>query len=104
MEDEPLPPVKEEEVEEIYTEPLHDSGPINPPSDVPSSSSPVEEILNNDIPASSRHSRAPETEEATSSADSQFFECNICYDPVRQPVVTLCGHLYWYVFERSRIG
>jgi hypothetical protein len=23
------------------------------------------------------------------------FGCNICLDPVQDPVVTLCGHLYW---------
>ena len=26
--------------------------------------------------------------------DSSPFECNICYDLARDPVVTLCGHLY----------
>lgn len=26
------------------------------------------------------------------------FECNICLDTVVSPVVTLCGHLYWYVW------
>lgn len=24
------------------------------------------------------------------------FECNICLDTVTSPVVTYCGHLYWY--------
>lgn len=32
-----------------------------------------------------------------SSEHNTFFECNICYDVVNEPVLTLCGHLYWYV-------
>lgn len=28
------------------------------------------------------------------SEDARF-SCNICLDQVRDPVVTLCGHLYW---------
>jgi E3 ubiquitin-protein ligase RNF5 len=26
--------------------------------------------------------------------DSAAFECNICYELSREPVVTYCGHLY----------
>ena len=22
------------------------------------------------------------------------FDCNVCYDTAREPVVTMCGHLY----------
>lgn len=25
------------------------------------------------------------------------FECNICLDVARDAVVSLCGHLFWYV-------
>ncbi|MES1902785.1 MAG: hypothetical protein MHPSP_001913, partial [Paramarteilia canceri] len=25
---------------------------------------------------------------------SNFFKCNVCFDPVDSPVVTDCGHLY----------
>lgn len=24
------------------------------------------------------------------------FECNICIEPAVEPVITKCGHLYWY--------
>jgi len=24
------------------------------------------------------------------------FECNICFDVANEPVVTTCGHLYWW--------
>ena len=27
------------------------------------------------------------------------FQCNICFDTASDPVVTFCGHLYW--FENS---
>ena len=26
--------------------------------------------------------------------DSSTYECNICYEVAREPVVTMCGHLY----------
>lgn len=40
--------------------------------------------------------------------DSSAYECNICYDVAREPVVTMCGHLYcWpclYRYGSSRIA
>jgi hypothetical protein len=24
-----------------------------------------------------------------------LFECNICFDPASEPVITVCGHLFW---------
>lgn len=27
-------------------------------------------------------------------SDSSTYECNICYELAREPVVTMCGHLY----------
>lgn len=37
---------------------------------------------------------------ASSSAASDeggAFECNICFEPAKDSVVTMCGHLFWYV-------
>jgi hypothetical protein len=44
---------------------------------------------------------APGAAGGTAAGPHQFqdaderFGCNICLDPVQDPVVTLCGHLYW---------
>lgn len=27
---------------------------------------------------------------------TRFFECNVCFDIVNEPVLTQCGHLFWY--------
>lgn len=27
--------------------------------------------------------------------NNDSFECNICFDTAQDPVVTVCGHLYW---------
>lgn len=29
--------------------------------------------------------------------DRATFECNICLDTARDAVISLCGHLFWYV-------
>lgn len=29
--------------------------------------------------------------------DEGTFECNICLEPAKDAVVSLCGHLFWYV-------
>ncbi|KAK1320442.1 E3 ubiquitin-protein ligase RMA1 [Acorus calamus] len=31
---------------------------------------------------------------AAAAAASAFFNCNVCFDTARNPVVSLCGHLY----------
>ena len=39
---------------------------------------------------------------AISDESVSSFECNICYEIAREPVVTLCGHLYcWPCIYRS---
>lgn len=29
--------------------------------------------------------------------DRATFECNICLDTARDAVISLCGHLFWYI-------
>lgn len=29
--------------------------------------------------------------------DGSVYECNICLDTAHDPVVSMCGHLFWYV-------
>lgn len=29
--------------------------------------------------------------------DDRVFECNICLDTPKEAVVSMCGHLFWYV-------
>jgi hypothetical protein len=36
----------------------------------------------------------PNAAEEVAEDDSRFV-CNVCIGNVRDPVVTLCGHLYW---------
>lgn len=38
----------------------------------------------------------PETKEDEKKDDSMF-ECNICLDTARDAVVSMCGHLFWWV-------
>ena len=37
-----------------------------------------------------------DVKEGSEEEDDSRFVCNVCLDNVRDPVVTLCGHLYWY--------
>lgn len=98
MEERSSAPGAELEVQDLVEEEEKSPGNVSNES-APSSSAPnnIEDILDTDIPPSNRNTRETESAEPSSPTDSQFFECNICYDPVRQPVVTLCGHLFWYV-------
>lgn len=41
----------------------------------------------------STYSASPGGEDAD-MFDSSTYECNICYEVAREPVVTMCGHLY----------
>lgn len=29
--------------------------------------------------------------------DERMFECNICLDTAKDAVISMCGHLFWYV-------
>lgn len=29
--------------------------------------------------------------------DNSNFECNICLDTAKDAVISMCGHLFWYV-------
>lgn len=31
----------------------------------------------------------------SSPSDDTRFDCFVCLEPVQEPVVTLCGHLFW---------
>ena len=35
----------------------------------------------------------------TSGEADGSFECNICLDTAKDAVVSLCGHLFWYVLH-----
>jgi E3 ubiquitin-protein ligase RNF5 len=43
-------------------------------------------------PDSSKSNNGDEKEK-----DETVFECNICLDIARDAVVSMCGHLFWYV-------
>jgi len=30
--------------------------------------------------------------------ESGTFECNICLDTAKDPVISMCGHLFWFVY------
>ena len=34
-------------------------------------------------------------EASSASSSSGLFDCNICLDTASNPVITVCGHLYW---------
>jgi E3 ubiquitin-protein ligase RNF5 len=36
--------------------------------------------------------------------DERMFECNICLDTARDAVVSMCGHLFWYVWALVRLS
>lgn len=35
--------------------------------------------------------------------DERMFECNICLDTARDAVVSMCGHLFWYVWTAKYV-
>lgn len=49
-----------------------------------------------------------EVEKSSGDGDGSMFECNICFDAPRDPVVTRCGHLYCWAclwrWMRQRAG
>ena len=37
-------------------------------------------------------------EENNDEQDARNFECNICLSTASDAVISMCGHLFWYVF------
>jgi len=50
---------------------------------------------------SERSSQPPEDEGEKEEQPKGAFECAICLDGVTEPVVTMCGHLFWYEFPQD---
>ena len=68
---------------------------------------------NREVMASSTDNNGPsEPSPSTSSSNNEKsnsygsdanFECNICLDTAKDAVVSMCGHLFWYVFTHITI-
>lgn len=43
-------------------------------------------------------------ENKKSDDEGSAFDCNICLDAATEPVVTMCGHLFWWVIRRSEVN
>lgn len=42
-------------------------------------------------------SRPSDSANKDKEKDDRMFECNICLDTAKDAVVSMCGHLFWYV-------
>lgn len=54
----------------------------------------VKTCENNMIPIDNGSIAEKEDVEKPNSEEGSFFDCNICFDLAREPVVTCCGHLF----------
>ncbi len=66
-------------IEDVPTDPLQQE-----PSDAPQPST-AHSIPNNTTKSNEEDEK------------NELFECNICFDTAQDPVITLCGHLFWFV-------
>lgn len=41
----------------------------------------------------------PKNDDDELSRDDRMFECNICLDTAKDAVISMCGHLFWYVIR-----
>lgn len=44
-------------------------------------------------------SRPSDSANKEKEKDDRMFECNICLDTAKDAVVSMCGHLFWYVVK-----
>lgn len=42
----------------------------------------------------------PSGEEKGGAPSDGVYECHICFEQAKDAVVSMCGHLFWYVFPR----
>lgn len=47
---------------------------------------------------------AEERKNEEKAEDERAFECNICLDTAKDAVISMCGHLFWYVHSSPQIS